>query len=110
MERQKLDDAWSQFQNTLPLDARVETIGRPAEFEDVVNVVKGIETEWQQKKEKGAWGSTKKYLRRISGTIHSHSTLLKILPADSQYASIFCGTLLTLIKVGLLSTTCRSVL
>ncbi len=75
---------------------------RPVEFGDVVNVMKGIENEWQQKKEQGAWGSTKKYLRRVSSTIHSHSTLLQILPADSQYASIFCGTVQTLIKVRLL--------
>ena len=99
IEGQKLDDAWTRFRDILPPDARIDLAKRPAAFEDVINVMKGIEHEWQQKKERGAWGSTKKYLRRVSGTIHSHSTLLKILPADSQYASIFCGTLLTLIKV-----------
>lgn len=98
VERQKLNDAWIQFRHTLPPDARVELARRPAEFADVVNVMKMIEEEWQQKKEKGAWGSTKKYLRRVSSTMNSHSTLLKVLPADSQYASIFCGTLQTLIK------------
>lgn len=62
--------------------------------------MEGIENEWQQKKEKGAWGSTKQYLRRVSNTIHSHKTLLQILPADSHYVSIFCGSIQTLIKVG----------
>ena len=101
VERQKLNDAWTQFCHILPPDARVELARRPADFDDIVNVMKGIENDWQEKKEKGSWGSTKKYIRRVSSTIHSHSTLLKILPADSQYASIFCGTLQTLIKVRL---------
>ena len=107
VERQRLDDAWTQFRHILPPDARVELARRPVEFQDVVSVMKGIENEWQQKKEKGAWGSTKKYFRRVSNTLHSHSTLLQVLPADSQYASIFCGTLQSLIKVRLASSKCK---
>ena len=99
VERQKLNDAWIQFRHILPPNASIESARRPADFEDVVNVMKGIEDEWQQKREKGAWGITKKYLRRVGSTINSHSTLLKVLPSDSQYASIFCGTLQTLLKV-----------
>ena len=99
VESQKLDDAWTKFRDILPPSARLELARPPAHFENVVSVMEGIENEWQQKKEKGAWGSTKKYLRRVSSTIHSHKTLLQILPADSHYISIFCGTIETLIKV-----------
>ena len=81
---------------------------RSVDFEDVVSVMKGLENQWQQKKDRGTWGSTKKCLRRVCGAIDSHSTLLKVLPADSQYASVFCGTLQTLIKVGSSSMICKS--
>ena len=103
VERQKLNNTWTQFREFLPPDARAELARRPANFEDVVNMMKGIEDEWQQKREKGTWGITKKYLRRVGTTINSHSTLLKVLPADSHYVSIFCGTVQTLIKVRLVS-------
>lgn len=99
VESQKLDDAWTKFRDILPPSARLELARSPAHFENIVSVMEGIENEWQQKKEKGAWGSTKQYLRRVSNTIHSHKTLLQVLPADSQYVSIFCGAIQTLIKV-----------
>ena len=99
MEREKLENAWTHFRDALPNDAKVEAVNRPVNFADIIKLMNNIEKEWQGKKGKGAWGSTKRYCRRVCGNINSHSTLFKVLPAESQYASVFCGTLQTLIKI-----------
>ena len=99
VEGNTLSDAWAQFRDKLPLDAQIEFAQRPQTFEDVITVVQEIEGKWQQKKQKGAWGRTRTCFRRVCTMLESHSNLLEILPSNSQYASIFCGTLQTLIKV-----------
>ncbi len=99
IEGNTLSDAWAQFRDKLPLDAQIQFAQRPQTFEDVISVVQEIEEKWQEKKHKGAWGRTKTCFRRVCTMLESHSNLLEILPSNSQYASIFCGTLQTLIKV-----------
>ncbi|KAL6721677.1 hypothetical protein ACLMJK_000781 [Lecanora helva] len=93
-----LSQAWDQFKAKLPPEEQIEFAKRPQNFQDVINVVGKVEEAWQQKKKKGVFGHTKRYFRRICTVINSHSTLLEMLPSSSQYVSIFCGTLQTLIK------------
>ena len=99
IEGNELNKAWDQFRNTLPLEERVQFEKRAQTVADVVKVVEDVEREWRQKKRKGFSGQTKTWFRKICNTLDSHSTLLELLPSSSQYASVFCGTLQTLIKV-----------
>ena len=94
-----LSEAWAHFKGKLPPEEQIEFAKRPQEFADVINVVRKVEEHWQQKKKKGVSGHAKRYFRRVCTKLDSHSTLLEILPSGSQYASVFCGTLQTLIKV-----------
>ena len=87
------------LRNTLPLEERVQFEKREQTIADVINVVENVESEWRYKKRKGFSGQTKTCFRKICNTLGSHSTLLELLPSGSQYASVFCGTLQTVIKV-----------
>ena len=99
IEGNELNRAWERFRNTLPLEERVQFEKRAQTVADVINVVENVERVWRQKKRTGFFGKTKTYFRKICNTLGSHSTLLELLPSGSQYASVFCGTLQTLIKV-----------
>ena len=99
IEGNELNKAWGKFRNTLPLEEQVQFEKRAQTVADVINVVENVEREWRYKKRKGFSGQAKTYFRKICNTLGSHSTLLELLPSGSQYASVFCGTLQTLIKV-----------
>ena len=99
VESEALKGAWVQFKNVLPNDNQVELEHKPATVEDVIGVVRQIETNWQKRKQTGVWGKTKTCLRGVCNVMKAHSTLLELLPSESQYASVFCGTLKTLIQV-----------
>lgn len=99
IEGNQLNKAWDNFRNTLPLEDRVQFEKRAQTVADVINLVEDVERVWRHKKRKGFSGQAKTCFRKICNTLGSHSTLLELLPSGSQYASVFCGTLQTLIKV-----------
>lgn len=99
VESNELTKAWALFREKLPSDQQIQFAERPQEIEDVLNLVRQIENESQVKRQKGMSGRTKAFFRRMCSALGSHSNLLDILPSSSHYASIFCGTLQTLIQV-----------
>jgi len=46
-------------------------------------------------------GKTRQYFDKICSNLSSHSAILEVLPNQSQYLSIFCGVVKTLLKVKL---------
>jgi len=46
-------------------------------------------------------GKTRRYFDKFCSSLSSHSTILEVLPNQSQYLSIFCGTVKTLLKVSI---------
>jgi hypothetical protein len=44
-------------------------------------------------------GKTRRHFDKFCSSLSAHSTILEVLPNQSQYLSIFCGTVNTLLKV-----------
>ena len=102
VESNELTKAWALLREKLPSDLQFKFAQRPQGIEDVFSLVRQIENEWQAEKRKGVSGRTKTSFRKMCSVLGSHSNLLGILPSSSHYASVFCGTLQTLIQVRLL--------
>lgn len=97
--RNALLNAWAQLREKLPAEQQAQIAQRPLQVEDVVNVVRKIEKNWQLERQKGIFGRMKGHLHRLCSGLASHSNLLQLLPSSSEYTSVFCGTLQTLIQV-----------
>jgi hypothetical protein len=54
-------------------------------------------------------GKTRRYFDKFCGSLSSHSTILEVLPNQSQYLSIFYGTVKTLLKVSIDDTLYQSI-
>ena len=105
MESNELTKAWALLRDKLPSDQQTRFAERPQEIGDVFSLVHQIENDWKLEKQKGVSGRVKASFRRICSGLGSHSSLLDILPSSSHYASVFCGTLQTLIQVEILCLT-----
>jgi hypothetical protein len=46
-------------------------------------------------------GKTRQYFDKFCSNLSSHSAILEVLPNQSQYLSIFCGVVKTLLKVNI---------
>ncbi|KAL9614467.1 MAG: hypothetical protein Q9167_001070 [Letrouitia subvulpina] len=90
--------AWARLREKLPAEQRDRIAQGPPRIEDIVSVVRKIEDSWQSEKQKGISGRIKGSFHRFCSGLNSHSNLLGILPSSSHYASVFCGTLQTLIQ------------
>jgi hypothetical protein len=60
---------------------------------DVIATVEAISSSWETKRKSGTYGITKHYFHKISGGIYAHKTMLELLPAGSEYVSLFVGVL-----------------
>ncbi|KAL8827475.1 MAG: hypothetical protein Q9170_006999 [Blastenia crenularia] len=98
VESNELTKAWALLREKLPSDQQIRFAERPQEIGDVISLVSKMENDWQLEKQKGVSGRSKMFFRRMCSRLDSHSNLLNILPSSSHYASVFCGTLQTLIK------------
>lgn len=70
-------------------------------IEGVIDVVQELRLSWQAKRESGRRGKVMKMFHKFCSSIHSHKTLLEILPDGNEYVSIFTGTLNLVIRVSL---------
>lgn len=71
---------------------------RPVAYEDIEKSVKDAQEHWRSKSRLGG-GKPQKYFHGFCSSLDAHSNLLKLLPEQSQYFSIFCGVTHTLIQV-----------
>ncbi|KAG8525528.1 uncharacterized protein KY384_009172 [Bacidia gigantensis] len=93
--------AWRQLNQKLPTDQQVQFAKRAPDINDVILVVRKIEENWQQEKAKGKFGRLKISFRKVCSGLGSHSAMLDVLPSSSQYVSVFCGSLQTLIQASM---------
>ncbi|KAL8859318.1 MAG: hypothetical protein Q9178_004256 [Gyalolechia marmorata] len=98
VESNELTKAWALLREKLPSDQQINFAERPQEVGDVISLVHKMGDEWQVERQKGVSGRAKASFRRMCSRLNSHSNLLNILPSSSHYASVFCGTLQTLIQ------------
>jgi hypothetical protein len=68
-------------------------------IESVLETVTDINKTWQTKRDKSWAGKVGHLLLQFGCTLHSHKTLLEMLPQGSEYVSIFTGSLNAVIKV-----------
>jgi len=61
--------------------------------------VENAKTNWEIKRDDGRFGGIKKRFHNITDKLDSHSNALKMLPSDSEYVSVFYGSLFTVIQV-----------
>ena len=73
-----------------------------ASWDDVRKVVEGMQFRWEQKQQDGKFRKALKGLRKFGNTVQNHSSALKMLPTNNEYVSLFCGALVTVLKVPLL--------
>ena len=72
--------------------------GQRFSTDDTFASVRDAETSW---KSKPRWARIQQNFHKFCGTLSSHSNLMKCLPDQNLYLSIFCGVATTLIKVRL---------
>lgn len=87
------------FYQKFPKNEQVDLENSKPTIKDLNNMVTSITTEWQAKRKGGRMGRVKSLFHRFCGTLHSHSSLIKLLPEGNEYVSIFTGTLTAIIKV-----------
>lgn len=72
--------------------------GQTLGIEDIKTSVEDAKRYWELKPRR-AHGKAQRAFHHFCDTAHSHSNLLKCLPEQSQYLSVFCGATTTLIQV-----------
>lgn len=97
--KKDLKQALSNFQEQIPSDLRKEHPGTCTKWEDVEALMSKLQDRWQKRKEQSKFGKVAHYFRRISKNINNHSNALKLLPASSEYVSLFYGSLDMILKV-----------
>lgn len=63
-------------------------------------MTEAVKSKWETRSQVNKFAKAREYLCRIGTTVDSHSNALKMLPSSNDYASIFCGALNVVIKVG----------
>lgn len=100
----KLSLAWSQFRDKVPSKDAASWQHRAPSFNDVVDIMESISSQFEIKRDQGAAGLVCRYFRRSCHQLKSHETLLSILPEGNEYCSLFTGVLKSIIHA---STTAR---
>lgn len=75
--------------------------GQPLGIEDIKTSVEDARVYWESKP-RLAHGKAQKGFHAFCNTLNAHSNLMKLLPQQNQYLSVFCGVTTTLIKVSTL--------
>lgn len=88
-----------EFYQTFPKNQRIELTQFTPTVEGVIDQVKQIHLNSEEKRRSGFIGKTKMLFHRFCETINSHKSLLGILPEGNDYISIFTGVLHVVIKV-----------
>ena len=97
-QRQELEVALVEFTDALPESMKTAQLDSQS-WESLYNMIRKLQRQHEAKHSKGLLGQTKQRFHRICETIENHSSALKLIPTESEYTSIICGTLGTITKV-----------
>lgn len=86
------------FKNRLKGEQLDEIAGNRPTVPDVINTVIKACSTWDEKRRKGKYGITKQYFHQFCAGLHSHATMLELLPAGNEYVCLFTGTISTIVK------------
>ena len=107
IEYDLLKEAWTSFSDTLQDKQSKSSIDKAVLLEwegnntidELRDSVRAIADKIDQNH-----GKTRRYFDKLCSSLSSHSAILEVLPNQSQYLSIFCGVVKTLLKVILENT------
>lgn len=108
----KLEEVINRFHSLLPDDLKEGVSARPKStdfFKDVSDAMEKVAHSWENRSEKDKFANARRYVRKVGGTMASHSNALKILPSSNDYASAFCGALTVFVKVRFSDRTCPGI-
>ncbi|KAM3069025.1 hypothetical protein ACMFMG_004202 [Clarireedia jacksonii] len=100
-EMHELANAWDELRYVMSSGDEPRLTKCSGRLDDVLKLVTEADNNWRSHKNAGKFGKVKMAYRKICSNLNAHSEMLTILPASSEYVSIFYGTLQTLIKASM---------
>jgi len=102
MEYDLLETAWTSFSDQSQDEQGTSSTNQanPIEWrenltiDDLKDSVRSVADKLDQ-----SHGKARRYFDKFCGSLNSHSAILEVLHNQSQYLSIFCGVVKTLLKV-----------
>jgi hypothetical protein len=107
-ESKLLNDEWKDFIQKLEMDKTMKKStwkgGSLRNDELTIEALKDFmkkSTEEYENKPRFAGGKVQKYFHKVCNKLDAYSALLDLLPSQSQYCSIFCGSIKLLVRASL---------
>ena len=98
-ESAKLQEKCVTFQKGVPKDERLDLENSEPTIASVVDMVTKMTNAWRAKRGKNWWRKVETLFIRFGNTLHSHKTMLELLPQGNEYMSVFTGALSAVLKV-----------
>ena len=102
IEYDLLKKAWESFLDTSQGNRSTSYTKKATSLEwSENNTIKGLRDSVLAAADKldKSHGKTREHFHKFCSNLSSHSAILEVLPNQSQYLSIFCGVVKTLLKV-----------
>lgn len=94
----RLFKAWKEFQERLGARHLIKANQPAPNVNDIVQFIAEMSAKWETDRKSGKYGRIKQYFHKFCAELNSHSNLLELLPAGSEYVSLFTGTLNSIIR------------
>lgn len=98
VEYNELTQSWKRFQENLPPEDQVTFQERPQTAQDVLAVVRSVQTSWLSHPRQQVFSRSMTLCDTFIDTLDPHAVLLTILPKNESYRSLFYGVLQSVIK------------
>lgn len=98
VEAAKLQEQWFLFQKFIPKEEQIDVRNSEPTIDGVIKMVATVSKAWQAKREKGKRGKATGLFHRLCGTLDAHSSMLEVVPKGNEYASLFAGTIISIIR------------
>ncbi|KAI1129036.1 hypothetical protein F5Y10DRAFT_239073 [Nemania abortiva] len=77
---------------------RLKSAGLPKSWSEVEPIISGMQREWDSRNTDTRVGRTNAWVRRMCIGLNNHATVLKLLPAESEYTSLISGAITMFMK------------
>lgn len=92
---------WKSFVRHLPPEDQVEWEERPQTAQDVLALIRNIQSVWLTRPRQWIFARSMSLCDRFVPAVETHTALLAVLPdAEVHYVPLFHGALQTVLKVG----------
>ncbi|KAE8353677.1 hypothetical protein BDV28DRAFT_132676 [Aspergillus coremiiformis] len=98
VEYNELAQSWKRFNENLPLEDQVKFQERPQTLQDVLAVVRIVQTLWLSHPRQQVFSRSMTLCDTFIDTINPHAVLLMTLPKSESYRSLFYGVLQSVIR------------